>query len=305
MAYAVQNPGRPGEVAVVLRGREGTGKGIFAKEFGRLFGPHFTHITHGRHLTGHFNRHLEQCSVLFADEAFFAGDRSHESVLKGLITEETILVEPKGLDLYSARNCIHLIMASNSDWVVPAGADARRYFVLDVSDEKIQERDFFAAIATEMASGGREALLHHLQHLELHDFNLRKIPNTPALADQKMRSRQGVDGLVERLAEDGVLPASEIAHSNVAITTGEEKREGFYYQVRRIVPDFKFISSIVIKKTLKSEWGCQEWKSGYRRGIKFPPLAELRAKFDRKHGPQDWSNVSDWERPECDWERQK
>jgi hypothetical protein len=34
MASAVQNPGKPGEVAVVLRGREGTGKGIFAKEFG-------------------------------------------------------------------------------------------------------------------------------------------------------------------------------------------------------------------------------------------------------------------------------
>ena len=164
MAYAVQNPGKPGEIAIVLRGREGTGKGVFAKEFGKLFGPHFKHITHGHHLTGHFNRHLEQCSVLFADEAFFAGDRSHEFVLKGLITEETILVEPKGLDLYSARSCIHLIMASNSDWVVPAGADARRYFVLDVSDAKIQDGEYFAAITAELDSGGREALLDYLQN---------------------------------------------------------------------------------------------------------------------------------------------
>src|SRR5262249_55758325 len=34
MARAVQEPGTAGEVAVVLRGKEGTGKGVFAKEFG-------------------------------------------------------------------------------------------------------------------------------------------------------------------------------------------------------------------------------------------------------------------------------
>jgi hypothetical protein len=88
MAYAVQHPDRQGEVAVVMRGKEGTGKGVAAKQFGLLLGSHFRHIVHAKHLTGHFNAHLQQCSVLFADEAFFAGDRSHESILKALITEE-------------------------------------------------------------------------------------------------------------------------------------------------------------------------------------------------------------------------
>jgi len=67
MAYAVQQAGRQGQVAVVLRGKEGVGKGVFAKEFGRLFGSHFKHITNGKHLVGHFNAHLQHCSVLFAD----------------------------------------------------------------------------------------------------------------------------------------------------------------------------------------------------------------------------------------------
>ena len=84
MAYAVQQPGRPGEVAVVLRGKEGTGKGVLVKEFGRLFGSHFRHIVHAKHLTGHFNSHLQQCSVLYADELFFAGDRSHEFDPQGI-----------------------------------------------------------------------------------------------------------------------------------------------------------------------------------------------------------------------------
>ena len=115
MAYVVQFPERQGEVAVVLRGKEGTGKGVVAKHFGQLLGSHFRHIVHAKHLTGHFNAHLQQCSVLFADEAFFAGDRSHESILKALITEETLLIEPKGIDPFPVRNSVHLIMSSNSD----------------------------------------------------------------------------------------------------------------------------------------------------------------------------------------------
>ena len=40
MANAVQHPDQPGQVAGVLRGGRGAGKGIVAKWFGRLFGQH-------------------------------------------------------------------------------------------------------------------------------------------------------------------------------------------------------------------------------------------------------------------------
>src|SRR5215469_10479105 len=200
MAYAVQYPGKQGEVAVVLRGREGTGKGMFAHYFGTLFGPHFVHVSHASHLTGHFNAHLQYCSVLFADEAFFAGDRSHESILKALITEDTLMIEPKGVDPFAVRNCLHLIMSSNNDCVIPAGADARRYFVLGVSDAKKQDHAYFAAIAREMDARGREALLHHLLDRDLSSFNVRDVPQTDALADQKAHTRRGVDRVVELIA---------------------------------------------------------------------------------------------------------
>ena len=296
MAYAAQHPGRQGEVAVVLRGKEGVGKGVFAKEFGRLFGSHFKHIVNAKHLVGHFNAHLQHCSVLFADEAFFAGDRSHESVLKGLITEETILMEPKGVDSYSVRNCIHLIMSSNSDWVVPAGADARRYFVLDVRRAHMQDHKYFAAIARQMDNGGRAALLHYLLNLDISGFDVRAVPQTAALADQKTRSRRGVDRLgrdrgPRRHTAGGGHHLSQRRHHH----RGGQGR-GLLLRRAVMVPELRHDSSIVVAKTLKEEWGCKTWKSGYRRGIEFPPLLELRAMFDRRHGPQDWpADVVDWE----------
>jgi hypothetical protein len=300
MSYAVQYPGRPGEVAVVLRGTEGIGKGVAAKHFGQLLGPHYVHVSQAGHLTGHFNAHLQQCSVLFADEAFFAGDRSHEGTLKALITEDTLMIEPKGLDSFPVRNCLHIIMSSNNDWVIPAGADARRYFVLTVSDARKQHYAYFAAIVDEMDAGGREALLRFLLARDLSGFNVRNVPQTDALADQKTYSRRGVDRLIETIAHDETLPACHPSYPNVAVTTGESRGEGLYPRARLLAPDLKHVSSIVISKTLKREWGCKPWKSGGERGITFPPLAVLRAAFDQKHGRQDWPKY-EGERDSQNW----
>jgi hypothetical protein len=298
MALAIQHPERQGEVAIVLRGKEGTGKGAFAKQFGSLFGSHFLQISESVHLTGKFNSHLQRCSVLFADEAIFAGDRSHEGVLKALVTEEYLMIEPKGVNAYQARNHIHLLMASNNDWVVPAGADARRYFVLDVSDAHMQDTDYFGAIDAEMQSGGREALLYMLLNRDISAFNVRRVPRTDALEAQKSYTRSGIDRLVEKCASEGVLPFGHRTHSNVAVTSGEDQGRGFYVAARRISPDLRRTGSVAIARTLKKDWECNPWHSGGERGIEFPPLQKLRRLFDQKHGAQDWDDdVKEWQPP--------
>jgi hypothetical protein len=153
MAHAVQRPEIQPGVAIILRGKEGTGKGVFVTMLGRCFGPHFRHVVNEKHLTGNFNAHLQQCTLLYADEAFFAGDRGHESTLKALITEDSILIEPKGLDCFAVRNCVHLVMASNADWVVPASADARRH--LSRSSRIITGDDRYLRSATRLRAAAQ------------------------------------------------------------------------------------------------------------------------------------------------------
>lgn len=187
MANGIQNPGKQAETALVLRGGRGTGKGFFAHTYGSLFGDHYLQITQSRHLVGNFNSHLKHTSFLFADEAFWAGDKQGENVLKGLITEPTILIEPKGKDALQVLNRLHIVIASNDDWVVPAGRDERRFFIVDVSNAKQQDREYFSAIKKQLDNGGREALLHFLQNYEI-TIDLRDVPQTEALLDQKIRS---------------------------------------------------------------------------------------------------------------------
>jgi hypothetical protein len=185
LSDAVQHPNSPGGTAVVMRGKQGTGKSFFAKAIGKLWGQHFLQISQSKHLVGSFNAHLRDCVVLFADEAFFAGDKKSEGTLKALITEEHIVVEQKGIDSEASPNYIHLIMASNSDWVVPVALDDRRFFMLDVADDHRKDTSYFGEIADELDNGGYEALLHHLMTLDLSGINLREAPNTDALDEQK------------------------------------------------------------------------------------------------------------------------
>lgn len=188
MARAVQNPGTPGEVALVLRGGRGTGKSLFVTIFGSLFGRHFMHISSDKHLVGSFNSHLRDVVVLFSDEAFFAGDKKHRSVLNTLITEKTLTIEAKGVDAEQSPNFIHLVMASNDEHVVPAGDDERRYAVLDVADGWKQDDEKFGAMLEQVENGGREALLHHLMSVDISRFSPRPAPQTRALYDQKILS---------------------------------------------------------------------------------------------------------------------
>ena len=185
MARIVQDPGgeRPG-VAVVLRGERGCGKGTFASTYGKLFGVHFLPIQNQALFHGRFNAHFKNCILAFIDEAIWAGDKASEGMVKALITETTITCEAKFKDPIVLENHTNFIIASNNDWVVPAGFKERRFFVLDVPGIRTGDHAYFEAIHTEMQNGGLEAMFYDLLHHDLSGVNLRKVPKTEALLDQ-------------------------------------------------------------------------------------------------------------------------
>ncbi len=219
MARAVQFPGRPGEVAVILRGGMGTGKSFFAKQFGYIFGRHFTTVSDSKHLFGNFNAHLRECVLLLGDEAFYAGDKRQASSLKRTITDDTIMIESKGVNVRQSHNCIHLIMASNEYWVVPAGADERRFFILDVGEHsKVQDVVYFGLIEKQLKGGGYEALLHMLLNYDITDYEVREVPQTTALRDQKMLSLTPEhDWWYTRLLEGNITIDAEGWEDEVAV----------------------------------------------------------------------------------------
>src|SRR5262249_53608020 len=134
LAWMVQHPDLQPEVALTFLGEEGTGKGTLGKALCRIFGKHSLHISSSDHLTGRFTGHLRQVCFLFADEAYAPNDKTAEGRLKRLITEPTLTIEAKGRDPVDEPNRLHIMMASNNEWVIPAGEHERRFVVQRVAD---------------------------------------------------------------------------------------------------------------------------------------------------------------------------
>lgn len=211
MARLIQRPWEAGQVAVVFRGGRGVGKGIVATNLGRILQDHFIHAIQADHVTGKFNGHLQDCVLLFGDEAFFAGDPRHEKILNGLITETTRLSEQKFQSAVTIPNYIHLILSTNSEWAIPAAIDERRYFVLDVPNHTHkQDTTYFGAIAAQIDAGGLAAMFHDLQGRDISRFDVRRVPQTAALADQKRHTLHTRGGTLAWLQD--VLMAGEIKH---------------------------------------------------------------------------------------------
>jgi hypothetical protein len=118
-ARMYQQPHLPGDIVTVLRGHEGSGKGLFLRYLVNGWGQHGLQITNAQHLVGTFNGHLRDLVALFADEAFYAGNPRHVSILKGLITEPSMAIEDKYRTVVEVQNMLHIWMAADRDWVVP------------------------------------------------------------------------------------------------------------------------------------------------------------------------------------------
>lgn len=200
IAHIVQRPRERIGIALVLRGKMGTGKTKVGEIIGSLFPRHYFLVDDPRYVTGQFNAHMASCLLLQADEAVWAGDKAAEGRLKGLITAPMQQIEAKGIDPIRLDNFVRLIMTSNEEWVVPAGKDERRFAVLDVDPRCAKNHDYFAEMDREMADGGLAHLLADLLAFDLTTVDLRNAPHTGALLEQKFRSLSSVDAWwLERL----------------------------------------------------------------------------------------------------------
>jgi hypothetical protein len=305
LAWAVQHADEQAEVALVFKGDRGTGRGTLGKVMCKLFGQHARHISSPTHLTGRFNAHLRQCSFLFADEAYAPDDKSAEGALKRLISEPTLIIEPKGRDVMEEPNRLHVMMASNETWVIPAGAYERRYQTQMVAATYRQDRNWFGPIYQQLRTGGYEGMLLDLLERNLGDWHPRNIVRTAALADQQEQSLSAFDTWWLELLQTGVLAGADPLKPNHARSNRYEEerevgtdgyggnrthtvwRDGLYDQARRISPKLKSASDTALGRYL-GEQGCNDCWVRRRRGWLFPPLNLCRDRWLKRFPGTTW-----------------
>jgi len=296
-AQIFQDPKKKPGTAIALRGRQGTGKTIVGQVIGKLLGRSYTSVASSHRVTGQFNAHMERCLLLHADEAIWAGDLKSEGVLKNLVTNGVHHIERKGIDSIEVPNYVRLLLTSNSDWVVPAGPEERRFCVIDVGEQRMQDKTYFGELMTQMDNGGYEALLFHLLDLDYSGVDLRTIPQTRALFEQKMATLTPEQAWWLDILDNAVLPGDGDGNGEAprqavfenyirhAQAIGRRRRSsetvvGTF--LKKVVPGLRRMTGTVHGKTVSM--------------YSFPDLANCRNAFaDITRHPGDWDGPAEWQ----------
>jgi Mesyanzhinovviridae DNA primase len=310
MARAVQMPGTPGQVAIVLRGQPASGKGTIANALMQIFAPWTKHVTKSDRIVNKFNSITEHCVFLFLDEAVWSGDRRSQATLKGLITEKMNEVERKFGESVQRQNCLHIMMASNDDHVVHIDADDRRFLVIEVSSEilarsKDEQILYFQAIRKSMESGGIENLLWRLVNRDLRDFNVWDYPRNAETKKQAFMSGDPmVKWMYQKLEDQYMVPSLgreprkwtdpiAAAHARYDylkfaqirnMDRGDTTRMGMF--LARLFPG-------IVKHTKVLTYVGEDGNTvtGSAHSYTFPPLETCRACFEKLYGVHEWSKI--------------
>jgi Family of unknown function (DUF5906) len=307
-ASIFQKPSEKFGTALALRGKQGVGKTIVGRVFGKPLGAHYSLVADPRYVTGQFNSHMAALLLLQADEAFWAGDKRSEGKWKDLITGGTHYLEFKGVEPILVDNFVRVLVTGNQDWIVPAGFDERRFAVIDVGETHKEDHPYFAAIEEQMNNGGYQALLYHLLNVDISKVNLKSVPRTEALLEQKFASATLEQGWWLETLRNGMLPKGT-DDPDTCIKSVLFDRYIKYADRQKInrrsidtmIGMFlnKYVGPGLETKKLEYEIRLLHGKTVKKRGngYRFPPLVECRRRF-----AQNLQQDIVWEDPEQDWQ---
>lgn len=295
LAHLVQRPEEKPGVAIIYKGRKRIGKDTVFEYVGELFKNHYITVAHQDQMSGKFNQHHSKALLLHMQEGFWAGNKQAEGMLKYLITSTSVMIEPKGVNAFQIDSVLRLFISSNERWVVPATEDEGRFFVLNVSDKRRGDHQYFAALRDEMLGDGPASLLAYLQQYDISDFQVRAVPDTEGLAEQKEHGlknieawwrdtlyRGEIDGTQNR--EDGV-ENSMWAERHVRIDKSEF-RENYsrWMRSRRFDGEELGETEFGLRlRTLCPKAESKRVRVGSSRVMTYvlPPLAECRREFEK------------------------
>jgi hypothetical protein len=294
LADLIQNPHRKNNIAIVIKGEEGTGKSlVFEKVLAPILGKTYIKLDRTEHVTGKFNQHLYGRLLLVLEEAVWAGDKASESALKSMISDKDFVIEKKGIDSETSESYFRLAFLSNEVQAVPASIKARRYFALKTSEEERNKREYFDPLLREVENPETHmAFLHYLMEYDLSKIDIRTPPKTKALSEDifaKMNSvwRWSYDLLYRNKIYSDAASILEIPIWNKGVENGSlfADYQRWLAEAKRIT-NYIPISDITSRYTFIQEFNrIFEFRStqvNKNRALVFPSRDDARRIFASK-----------------------
>lgn len=192
-------------VVLLLFGLEGTGKNILIDNLiiPYIYGNHVSAVSHGlTPITQRFNSICMNklficCNEVSNDGGFHATFEK----LKALITDPTMTIERKGIDIFeSYNNFINFIFTTNNLDSVKLGQSDRRYCCIETSDRYKGNFQYFETLVGFCNQEAANHLYTYLYHLKL-NMNIRRIPETQLKKDMSIHATNSCELFINSLDE--------------------------------------------------------------------------------------------------------
>jgi len=196
-------------VCLFLQSVEGSGKNTFVDFFSRyVIGEHLYYQCLGLEKAGaKFNKFLEGKLLVVVNELAAGGFecRDYLEVLKSMITDDRMSIEPKGVDPYMVTSYLNYIMMSNHDDALYISYKDRRYACYGVDDIYAgpHNRPFWVKFRKDVFNqNAGDAFYSYLVDLDPTKLpDPRVVPNTPLRAKMIRMKRNTVHSYVEELVD--------------------------------------------------------------------------------------------------------
>ena len=227
------------ETAIFLKSGEGTGKSIIIdfliqKVIGSALG---LSTSRAKQLMG-FNAQLLG-KVFVCLEELPASSKSEwfsiSDFLKDLITGSSIDIEKKYSDIVQTTNLISLIIMTNNENTIKFGKDMRRYFLADISHDKVGSIEYFTELEKAMSKETGEAYYSWLverYEATKNTFKCEAIPLTESKIEMKIKNLTPLLKFVKEqylMNKTGIFDAEkkhkklELSHLKSLINLAENK----------------------------------------------------------------------------------
>jgi hypothetical protein len=290
-AWAFQNPDKVAGVALAFRGGQGTGKGVFARTLKNIFGQHGAHTSSLDKVLGRFNSVLQDCCLLYLDEVHVPRGSDALGNFKRMITEPTLQIERKGVDVDSDwPNCLHIIMTGNPEQIAPVESDDRRFAVFEASELHKHDKPYFDALYAEIEHGGAAAMLYDMLAMDLGNWRPFPAYRNEAHRKQKALNLPPALVLVERLLQDQQLPGAPPNRPSWCPSHTPEGT-GLFDKPFKESCDRRCLdmSDAAFRQTLNACGGRSAHSSDRsKRGWEFQSPAECRALWEKQFGVWNW-----------------
>lgn len=195
-AYKFQNPQEKIPLALVLIGKQGCGKSLWARCIREACGPHGVPIPSSA-LHADFSEWQEGSLIATIDEAEETDMLKGRDVLKSMISEKRRSMNAKYRAARAIETYYQLIITSNSRAAGAFTSDDRRMIVVDCPPKR--EVEFYDRVVEWLKAGGARCLAHWLLNYDLKGW--RPPAQAPLTAEKHMAYVEGLTP-VQRFAED-------------------------------------------------------------------------------------------------------